>query len=155
MWIVNTEIGGFGGNVPPGVDPTVRSVTNLEEAQASTSFHLRAPTDLPEGHTLREVKLAPIGGTHWAFLFYGGPNHDIIVVQMPVGPRPSDKPNVAESVAVGLITDGAMEEIDFDGHPAVWVDGHSLMWEADGINYTVGGLDLSLEETVQIARSLR
>ena len=155
VWIIRTEIGGFAGNVPPGVNPTVHSVTNLEEAQASTSFHLRAPTDLPEGYILREVKLAPIGEAHWAFLFYSGPGHDIIVVQMPVGPRPSDKPYVAESVVVGLVTNGTLEEIDFDGRPAAWVDSHGLMWEADGVSYTVGGLDLSLEETLQIARSLR
>jgi hypothetical protein len=155
VWIIDTEIGGFAGNAPPGVDPTVRSVTDLEEAQASTNFHLRTPTDLLEGYALREVKLAPIGGTHWAFLFYDGPGHDIIVVQMSVGPQPSDEPNtVAESV-VGLVTDGTLEEIDFDGRPAVWSDGHGLMWEADGVSYTVGGLDLSLEETLQIARSLR
>ncbi len=155
MWIVRTEIGNFGGNAPPGVDPTVRSVADFEEAQASTNFHLRAPTDLPEGYILREVKLAPIGGTHWAFLFYSGPDHDIIVVQMLVGPQPSDEPNVAVGVAVGLITDGTLEEVDFDGRPAVWTDDHSLMWEADGISYMVGGLDLDPEQTLQIARSLR
>ena len=155
MWIVRTEIGNFGGNAPPGVDPAVRSVADFEEAQASTNFHLRAPTDLPEGYILREVKLAPIGGTHWAFLFYSGPDHDIIVVQMLVGPQPSDEPNVAVSVAVGLVTDGTLEEVDFDGRPAVWADDHSLMWEADGISYMVGGLDLDPEQTLQIARSLR
>ena len=154
-WIVDTEIGGFAGNAPPGVDPTVRSVTDLEEAHASTNFHLRTPTDLPEGYALREVKLAPMGGTHWAFLFYDGPGHDIIVVQMSVGPQPGDEPNtVAESV-VGLVTNGTLEEVDFDGRPAAWMDSHGLMWEADGVSYTVGGLDLSLEETLQIARSLR
>jgi hypothetical protein len=155
VWIVHTEIGGFAGNAPPGVDPTVRSVADFEEAQASTSFHLRAPTDLPEGYILREVKLAPNGETNWAFLFYSGPDHDIIVVQLPVGPQPSDEPNTTVSAVAGLITDGTLEEVDFDGHPAVWVNGHGLMWEADGISYTVGGLDLSLEETLQIARSLR
>lgn len=155
MWSIRTEIGNFGGNVPPGVDPTVRSLTSFEEAQAATDFYLKAPVDLPEGYILREIKLAPIGGTHWAFLFYNGPGHDIIVVQMPVGPRPSDEPNVAESVAVGLVTDGTLEEIDFDGRPAVWTDDHSLMWEADGISYQVGGLDLDLAQALRIARSLR
>ena len=155
VWIIHTEIGGFAGNAPPGVDPTVRSVTDLEEAQASTNFHLRAPTDLPEGYILREDKLAPMGGTHWAFLFYDGPGHDIIVVQMSVGPQPSDEPNTMAESVVGFVTDGTLEEIDFDGRPAAWTDGHGLMWEADGVSYTVGGLDLSLEETLQIARSLR
>jgi hypothetical protein len=59
------------------------------------------------------------------------------------------------SVGIGLITDGTMEEVDFGGYPAVWADGHNLMWEADGITYVAGGLDLDLEQTLQIARSLR
>ncbi len=153
-WIVRTEIGRFGGNVLPGVDPTVRSVSNFEEAQASTSFYLRSPADLPEGYALREVNLAPIGGTHWALLFYSGPDHDIIIVQMPGGSRPSTEPNVTVAIRNGLITDGTLEEVDFDGRLAVWADGHSLMWEADDISYMVGGLDLSLEQALQIARSL-
>ncbi len=154
-WKIRTEIGSFCGNAPPGIDPTVHSLTSFEEAQATTDFHLRAPADLPEGYALREIKLAPIGGTHWTFLLYGGPDHDIIIAQMPGGPQPNDEPNVMVSVGIGLITDGTLEEVDFDGHPAVWTDDHSLMWETDGISYVAGGLDLDLEQTLQIARSLR
>ena len=157
VWVISTDIGGFAGNAPPGVDPTVRSVASFEEAQAATDFHLRAPTDLPEGYALREANLAPIGGTHWAFLFYSGPGHDIVLVQMRVGPQPSDDPHVAISVVSGAITDGTLEEVDFDGRSAAWIvgDGHSLQWEVDGISYMLGGLDLSLEQTLQIARSIR
>lgn len=129
-------------------------MTDFEEAQEFTSFYLRAPGYLPEGYTLREVKLAPIGGTSWAILFYGGPGHDIILAQMPAGPQPSDDPNESVAVKGGWITDGSLEEVDLDGRKAAWVDGHSLTWEADGISYTVGGLDLSLEEAVRIAESL-
>jgi hypothetical protein len=154
-WKIRTEIGNFCGNAPPGVDPAVHSLTSFEEAQAATGFHLKAPVHLPKGYALREIKLAPIGGTHWAFLLYGGPDHDIVIVQMPGGPQPSDEPNVMVSVGIGLITDGRLEEVDFDGHPAVWAGDHSLMWEADGISYLAGGFDLNLAQTLQIARSLR
>jgi hypothetical protein len=154
-WKIRTDVRNFCGNAPPGIDPTVRSLTSFEEAQATTDFHLRALADLPEGYALREIKLAPIGGTHWAFLLYGGPDHDIIIAQMSVGPRSSDEPNVTAGVGIGLITDGTLEEVDFDGHPAVWADNHSLMWETDGISYMVGGLDLDLDQALQIARSLR
>ncbi len=151
-WIIRTEIGNFGGNVPPGVDSAVCPMADFEEAQAATNFHLREPADLPEGYALREVKLAPIGMT---FLLYGGPGHDIAIVQGSVGPQPSDEPNVAIFVKSIFGTDGTLEEVDFDGRPAAWADGHSLMWEADGISYMVGGLDLDLEQAMQIARSLR
>ena len=151
-WIIRTEIGRFGGNVPPGVDSAVCPMADFEEAQAATNFHLREPADLPEGYALREVKLAPIGMT---FLLYGGPGHDIAIVQGSVGPQPSDEPNVAIFVKSIFGTDGTLEEVDFDGRPAAWADGHSLMWEAEGISYMVGGLDLDLEQAMQIARSLR
>ena len=150
MWLVKTEIGNFGGNVLPGVEPTVRSVTDFEEAQELTSFHLRAPDYLPEGYTLREIRLVPGN----AFLFYDGAGHDVILVQTQVGPQPSDDPHVAVGVFSGIMTDGTLEEVELDGRKAAWVDGHSLTWEADSISYTVGGLDLSLEEAIRIAESL-
>ena len=150
MWHVKTEIGNFGGNLLPGVEPTVRSVTDFEEAQGLAPFQLRAPGYLPGGYTLREIKLVPGN----AFLFYGGIGHDIILAQMQVGPQLSDDPHVAIGVKTGWITDGSLEEVELDGHRAAWMDGHSLTWEADGISYTVGGLDLSLEEAIRIAKSL-
>jgi hypothetical protein len=155
VWKIRTEIGNFSGNAPPGVEPIVRSVTTLKEAQAIANFHLMTPTDLPAGYTLREVKLAPIGGTHWVLSFYGGGAHDIIIVQMPGGPQPSTNPNWMTSIGTVFGTEGTLEEIELDGRTAVWIEGRALMWLADGINYVVGGSDLTLEEAKYIARSLR
>ncbi len=155
VWIIHTEIGGYGCNAPPGVDPIVQSVDAFEEAQGLTDFHLRQPTNLPEGFAFREAKLAPIGGTSWAILFYSGPGDEIVVAQMPGGPQPSDDPNVAVAVKSGVVTDGTLEEVDFDGRTAAWIDGHSLLWESEGISYQVGALDLDLEQVMDIARSLR
>ncbi len=155
VWKISTEIGNFAGNAPPGVEPIVRSMTSLNDAQAVAKFHLAAPTDLPRGYVLREVKLAPIGGTHWVISFYGGSAHDVIVVQMPVGRQPSQNPNELTGIFSGFGTDGTLAKTDLDGRPAAWADGHSLMWEAGGISYVVGGLDLTLDEAKQIARSLR
>jgi hypothetical protein len=155
VWVIHTEIGGFGGNAPPGVDPIVQSVDTFEEAQGLTDFHLLQPTDLPEGFVFREAKLAPIGGTSWAITFYSGPGDEIIVAQMPGGPQPSDDPNVAVAVKSGVVTDGTLEEVDFDGRTAAWIDGHSLLWESEAISYQVGALDLNLQQVMDIARSLR
>ncbi len=155
MWKIRTEIGNFAGNAPPGVEPLVRSATTLGEAQAIANFHLVAPADLPRRYTLREVKLAPIGGTYWVLSFYGGSAHDIIIVQMPGGPQPSKNPNELTNIGTVYGTEGTLEEIDLDGRIAVWAEGRTLMWQADGIDYLVGGLDLTLEEAKQIARSLR
>lgn len=154
VWTIDTEIGGFGGNAPPGVDPVVRTVATFEEAQELTIFALLDPAELPEGYALREAKLAPIWDLHWAVLFYGGPGHDIIIAQMPVGPLPSDNPNEVVAVGGGVITDKPLQEVDFDGLTAAWVDEYGLTWEAQGIHYVLGGLDLSLDQALQIARSL-
>ncbi|CAG0936355.1 hypothetical protein TFLX_05225 [Thermoflexales bacterium] len=155
MWKIRTEIGNFAGNAPPGVEPLVRSVTTLEEAQALVNFHLTTPTYLPDGYVLREVKLAPIGGTHWVLSFYGGAVHDIIIVQMPGGPQPSPNPNEVHGVYDGIITTEPIEEIDFDGRTAAWIDGKALVWSVDNMTYEVGGVGLTPTEAKQIARSLR
>ena len=54
-----------------------------------------------------------------------------------------------------VVTTGSVESVDFDGKPATWLNGHTLLWEAGGISYEVGGLDLDLAEALKIARSLR
>ena len=155
FWKIRTEIGNFGGNAPPGVKPTVRSVNSFEEAQVLTDFHLLNPVELPIGYSLREVKLAPIGSTFWAILFYEGPGHEIVIAQMPGGPQFIDDPTVASTVVTGVLTDGTLEEVDFLGKPAAWIDGHSLVWENNGISYEVGGLDLDIQQVMNIAQSMQ
>ncbi len=158
FWKIPTEIGNFGGNAPEGVKPVVRSVNSFEVAQLLTDFHLLNPVELPMGYSLREVKLAPIGSTGstlWVILFYEGPGHEIVIAQMPGGPQSIDDPDVLSIVVTGVMTDGTLEEVDFLGTPAVWIEGHSLLWENNGISYEVGGLDLDKQQAMSIAQSLR
>lgn len=155
FWKIRTEIGNFAGNAPKGVKPIVRSVNSFEEAQILTNFHLLNPVELPVGYSLREVKLAPIGSTFWAILFYEGSGHEIVVAQMPGGPQFIDDPKVLSVVVTGVLTDGSLEEVDFLGNPAVWIEGHSLLWENNGISYEVGGLDLDIQQVMSIAQSMR
>jgi hypothetical protein len=151
MWFVDTELGSFGGNAPPGEEPVVRSVADLAEAQALASIRLLAPTYLPEGYALCEIKLAPADNV---FLFYGGPGFDVLVIQQAVGPRPGDAPNELGGQMVGLVTTGTLEEVELDGRTAVWADERTLLWEENGVSYTIGGLDLTLEDAIHIAKSL-
>jgi hypothetical protein len=152
-WIIKTDIGNYGGNTPSGVDPVIRTVNSFEEAQGLTNFILLAPGYLPEGYTLQEIKLAP-EGIDWVMFFYDGPSADIIIVQMYAGEMSGDDPTTATGISNLLITDGTMEEVDFDGRQAVWVEDNQLMWEEDNRSIAVGGLDLDLETAMQIARSL-
>ena len=152
LWIIRTAIGNFAGNVLPGQDATVRRFSTFDEAQAVVLFSLRQPSYLPAGYIFREAIVTPLD---WAFLFYGGPNGDIILAQMPVGERPGGDAQHSIFAETGTLTDKPIEPAILNGQPAGWVDGHSLMWEAEGISYALGGLDLSLDEATRIAESLK
>ena len=138
--VIVTDIGRFAGDPYPGTDPTIRTVATRDEAQALTPFDIRVLTDLPEGYALREVT---VGGGR-AVLSYGGPGHDIVLLQALVGP----------GFQVGWVTDGPVEVLDLDGREAAWVNGRVLTWEEGSTHYSLGGLDLTLEEAIRIARSL-
>lgn len=153
-WIVDTGIGKFGANVLPGESNEVRSAAGLDEAEALAGARPLAPVELPPGYTLREVLVAP-GHAPTFFQFYAGDGPEIVIVQTDVGIALGGSPAEGGATAVALATDGTLEEVEFDGRPAAWVDGHLLMWEADGTTFQVGGLGLDLAAAMAIARSLQ
>lgn len=153
-WSMQTDMGNFGANVLPGESNEVRSVAGLDEAKALTGVRPLAPTELPAGYALREVGIAP-GRSQMFFQFYEGDGPDILIMQTGVGIITGGEPGQSEATAVTLATDGTLETVDFDGRPAAWIDGHLLMWEADGVTFLVGGLGLDLPAALAMARSLR
>lgn len=62
---------------------------------------------------------------------------------------------ISSLIPTGVLTEGTVEEVDFLGNPAAWIEGHSLLWEYNGIRYEVGGLDLDLQQVLGIAQSMR
>ena len=153
-WIVKTDVGNFGANVLSGESNEVRSVAGLDEVEALTGVRPLAPGTLPDGYALREVRVAP-GRSQMIFQFYDGDGPDILIVQTGVGIVVGDEPGQSAATAVSLATDGTLEAVEFDGRSAAWIDGHLLMWEADGTTFQVGGLGLDLPAALEIARSLR
>jgi hypothetical protein len=154
-WIIRTAIGNFGGNLLPGQDATVHRFDTFDQAQTATTFIVHQPAHLPVGYALRETMVAPGGST---FLFYDGPEGDIILVQMPVYGRveeQSDNHVVSTVVGIATLTDKPIEEVTLNGQPAGWVEGNGLMWKADGVSYTLGGANLTLDEVIRIAESLK
>ena len=151
LCIINTVIGRFGFQLASDSDAVARRFSTLEEARESVPFGLRRPGYLPEGYALREVLVAPGGAS---FLFYESPKGNIILVQISVGVDPGAADGRGSVAAVQVLTSGAIESVFLNGMPAGWVQGHGLMWEADGISYTVGGPDLSLDEAIRVAESL-
>lgn len=152
LWIVRTATGNYGGNVLPGHEVAVRSVPTLDEAQAGAPFTLRQPEYLPAGYAFREAMLTP---SDWVLLFYDGPGGEVVLVQMPIGVISSSDSEVVAS-AVGTLTDSPIVSATLNGRLAGWVvEENTLMWEADGISYELGGKGLSLDEATRIAESLK
>lgn len=153
-WTIYTVIGNFGGSAPPDMTMTVVRVDSFDQAQKVVSFTLRQPEYLPAGYQLREAMVAP---GESSFLFYDGPQGEIVLVQTPVYMHVQEGlGGVAESssVMIGILTDKPIEEVVRDNWRAGWFEGNSLVWEADSVSYTLGGVNLSLEEAIRIAESL-
>jgi hypothetical protein len=162
MWYVDTPMAGFGGNLPPNQDATVRRFSTAREAQAQTAFKILLPADLPTGYALREVALAPMKDQ--AFLFYDGPKGELVIVQRAVGKTEGPVVELSETearqdvsvVAAGLMTDKPITLVTFGNRQAAWIDEDGgLWWEADGLSFAVGGPGLSLDQAMRIAASLK
>lgn len=161
IWSVSTPIGEFGGNLPLGQDATVLRFQTVDAAQAVTPMTIRQPAHLPAGYTLRELALPPMKDQ--VFLFYDGPAGDIVIVEAAVGVKygpvvaqgENQASQEASVVADNVVTDAPITPVAFDGRQAAWIEDGGLRWEADGRSYAVGGADLSLEEALRIAGSLK
>lgn len=152
IWVIRTALGNFAGNVLPGHDAAVRRFSDLAEATAAVTFNLRQPDYLPAGYVFREAIVPPLD---WAILFYEGPGGDIVLAQMPVGEQSINEAGQFTSVMVGTLTDKPIESVTLNGQPAGWAEGFGLMWEAEGVSYILGGVNLSRDETIRIAESLK
>lgn len=154
LWVIRTAIGNFAGDVLPGNDAAVQRFDTFNEAQAAAPFDLCKPGYLTAGYALREAMVTP---SDRVFLFYDGPYGDIILVQSPVYTRVerlSETEMVGTLSSIGILTDGPIEEVTLNGRRAAWVEERSLVWEADGISYLLGGPNLNLDEAIRIAESL-
>ena len=151
-WVIWTAIGGF-ADVLPDRYAAVRHFSTYDVAQAAVFFGLRQPGYLPAGYVFREAMLAPI---HWTFLFYDGPDGDIILAQKPAfqGERPNGETGHFTPTSVEVRTNKPIETVTLNGRPAGWIDGYGLIWETESISYILGGTNLSLDEATRIAESL-
>ncbi|MDY6876214.1 MAG: DUF4367 domain-containing protein [Chloroflexota bacterium] len=155
-WTIRTPIGNFSNNAGFGQDATVHYFNTLDEAQAITPFSLRQPAYLPVGYTFLDVMVPPPPSKR-AFLFYGGPDGEIVLVQIPVYTRVEvidETTMTGEIVSLGLMTGEPLEEVALNGRRAAWIEGRALVWEVEGISYLLGGDNLSLDEAIRIAESL-
>jgi|WetSurSiteA1Bulk_404760.scaffolds.fasta_scaffold08021_3 hypothetical protein len=170
IWRIDTGIERIGGNLPDGVDSTVRIFSTIEEAQMQVSYRILQPNYLPYGYSLHEIKAPPKypSAPESVFLFYSGPEKDIYFSSMPVGEGPvitnniisvsleEQQATVSQLITViQIVTNGSLEETRVNDHIAAWIDGDLLAWYVDGFLYKVGGLDLTEAEAIKIAESIK
>lgn len=56
--------------------------------------------------------------------------------------------------AYSIGTDGTIEQIQINGHTAVLIDGHEVMWEQDGQQLYLRGTGISSEALIEMAQSM-
>jgi len=166
MWKLHTSIGNFGGDPLPGHSKIVQSFNSIADAQVTAPFSIRQRYSLPAGYDLREVMVTP---SDWVFLFYSSSNGDLVIAQLPIDEITINEPGEVidsvpvgpvtvgqkDTVGVGMLTDKDVEAVLVNDQPAAWIDGTGPMWESDGISFVAGGNELTKEEVIKIAESLK
>jgi hypothetical protein len=144
QWSMRTAISQVGGDVPAGGSPVIRTYGSLGLAESAAAFPLAKPGHLPEGYEFDSAVITPDDGV---VLWYRAPGERITLYQKPLG----DSRMMAMSMGSG----SSLEKVAVDGKPAAWLNDHKLVWESDGMSYTLEGNRLTLEEARRIAHSLR
>ena len=109
------------------------------------SFRL-PPATLPPGYQFDRAVIAP---DDTVVLWYVAPGKRLTLKQTAV------EPGGASTMRMAMGEGSTLEEVSLDGRPAAWMNGHSLAWEADGRSFDLDGSELSLDEALEIARSIR
>lgn len=152
LWILHTSIGNFAGEVLSGHDPGVQQFGSVNAAQAIVHFDIRQPDYLPIGYKLQVVMVTPMD---WVFQFYGVGNDGLVIAQASAGDVSKKREGHITAIGVGMLTDKQIEPVVMNNQTAGWVSGYGLIWETDGMSFTVGDPDLSREEIIKIAESLK
>jgi hypothetical protein len=139
-WQLKTPIGNFGGEAQKGMPWEIRRFNSLASAKKELPA-LRSPGWLPESYRLRKVMITPENG---ALSIFSGEQDDIFLYQVRTGNK-----------AVSRTATSAVAIVDHAGKHAAWIpDGYGLVWEQDGVSYTLGGTTLNEETAFKIADSL-
>ena len=78
-------------------------------------------------------------------LYFSGTGKEIILMQQAMN---------AET-AFGFSTENAIEAVEINGVKGAWVEPHTLMWEKDGVGYSLFCKGFGKEEALKIANSLQ
>ncbi|NPV91660.1 MAG: DUF4367 domain-containing protein [Firmicutes bacterium] len=120
------------------------SYPSLGEAQKAVCFKVLAPEYLPVGYSLKEARTYK-GSDMYVNLYYSGPGNDIILMQRVLN----------EETQFGFATDGPVESVEVNGVTGAWLEPSGLMWEKDGVSYSLALHGFNKEEAMKIAGSIK
>jgi hypothetical protein len=144
MWHVEAGGVGFGGSSPKGVGPAALELGSIEEARGKAAFRFTTPAVLPDGTAVSKVYLSPVGDD--VILVYAGAGAASFAISEFA---------VSSSAASATISDEAYQQTTVGSAPAAWYPSGVLVWENDGISYTIGAPGMGEDEARRIAESMR
>jgi|GEM_PF-2156375 len=133
----------YSGETKPPLSEIIK-YDSLSEAQKATSFNVLVPDYLPAGYSFKEAQ-GYGSASDCIDLNYKGDGQDIILMQKLMN----------EQTYVTYATNGSVEQVDINGAVGVWIESYSLVWERDGVNYSLYCKDLNKDEAIKIARSIK
>jgi len=134
---------------------------SLDEARAVLPFDFSLPTWAPEGFVLQEgVAVALPREMPYARLWWRNDDlHQSIYLEVMYPATDEQRPN-------WVVGPGSVEEVEVNGQPAALVHGAwnadaqefggdllTLMWERDGVYYSLVGMEGQAEDLVRMAGS--
>lgn len=122
----------------------VISYSTLAKAQEETRFAIKTPDYLPQGYSFNRAE-GYEGSDEYIDLYFDGPGQEIILMQREMN----------EDTGFVLGTDMPVEEIEVNGAKGAWTEPHTVMWEKDGVGYSLFCKGFDKEEAIKIARSIK
>ena len=141
------------------VEPELMS---LQAARTAVPFYFGIPSQVPDGWVMEEqVRVNDLGGGPYVQIEWTNPGHGNISLSAREDDGSASRlvgPNSFREVEVGgqpaVLLKGAW---DHDSQEWMWLEGTTLIWKMDGVEYSLSasGRDLSEADLITIAESTR
>jgi len=117
---------------------------SLDKVKKAAACPVLVPQYLPTGYSFSYAESYP-GSDEYLNLYFKGSGKDIILMLRAMN----------EQTKYEFATDGAVEAVNIKGNKAAWVEPHTLIWDQDGINYSLFCSGQSKDEALKIAHSVK